>query len=251
MATHTETANYSGRKFTIARKNGQQDKDGEPYFSEWIKEIPQVQPNSKRIFETRPKKDKTDHFELFQKIDGFVVGARKNEVNYGSEIQTNLWVFMVDGEEDYTLDLGKFDGRYSMDFCKRVLDANFDPTKRISLQPYAIFDKTKDRWNIGVSVFSGPNKMDAKVDSPHLVGMPQAEKEETRAGVNWYFDKQANWLVEKMCVVLAAGLSDPISFKQTEKVEMPVPAENYDSRFPANDTTDHEQGAQPGDDLPF
>lgn len=231
MATHTETANYSGRKFTISRKDGQQNKEGDPYFFEWIKEIPQLPPTSKRIFETRPKKDKTDYFELFQKIDGYFVGAAKREVDYGAETQVNLWIFLVDGEEDYTIDLGQFVGRYAMDFEKRLLDTNFDAAKRIGLQPYAIFDKDKKRWNIGVSVYSGINKMEAKIDSEHLSGMPQAEEEKLRNGTsNWYFDKPAAWLWDQLNVrVLEKIIGDPISFKQSPA---PTPLPNTDTVLP-------------------
>ena len=249
MATHTETANYSGRKFTISRKDGQQNKEEDPYFFEWIKDIPQLPPTSKRIFETRPKKDKTDYFELFQKIDGYFVGAAKREVNYGDKSQTNLWVFMVDGEEDYTLDFGTFEGRYAMDFEKRLLDPNFDASKRISLQPYAIFNKDSNRWNIGVSVYSGPNKLEAKVDSAHLAGLPQAEEEKLRNGTsNWYFDKPAAWLWEQLNTrVLEKLIGDPVSFKQVEKVAMPAP-DDYPTDAPPVDYT---QGAQPDDGMPF
>lgn len=229
MATHTETASYSGRKFNISRKDGQQNKDGDPYFFEWIKEIPQVPLTSKRIFETRPKKEKTDYFELFQKIDGYFVGAGKREVNFGAESKVHLVVFMVDGEEDYTVDLGPFDGRYAMDFCKRLLDANFDPSKRISLQPYAIFDKTKNNgqggWNIGISVYSGPNKMDASYKSAHLAGMPQPDEEKLRSGAsNWYYDKVAEWLWAQLNTrVLEKLIGDPVSFKQPVNVPIPDP----------------------------
>lgn len=256
MATHTETANYSGRKFTISRKDGQQNKDGDPYFFEWIKEIPQTPPNSKRIFETRPKKDKTDCFELFQKIDGYFVGAAKREVNFWDKSETHLFIFIVDGEEDYTIDLGEFAGRYAMDFEKRLLDPNFDPEKRISLQPYAILNKDSGRWSIGVSVYSGPNKMEAKVDSAHLKGLPQAEEEKLRNGTsNWYFDKPAEWLWEKMNErVLSKIVGDPISFKPSSAPQAgkessfhpPAQAAPSDPFFPTEEPATAET-----EDLPF
>lgn len=260
MATHTETANYSGRKFTISRKDGQQNKDGDPYFFEWIKEIPQTPPNSKRIFETRPKKDKTDYFELFQKIDGYFVGAAKREVNFGDKTATHLFIFIVDGEEDYTIDLGEFAGRYAMDFEKRLLDPNFDPEKRISLQPYAILNKDSGRWNIGVSVYSGLNKMEAKVDSPQLAGLPQAEEEKLRNGTsNWYFDKPAEWLWEKLNErVLAKIVGDPISFKsaapQASRESSFLPPPQHARSEPSSDDffpTEEPLAPVESDPLPF
>ena len=111
MATHTETTTFSGRKFNIARKNGQIDKEGDPHFFEWLNQAPTGEPG-KRIFEQRTRKSgETAHYELFKKIDGYFVNAVRREVNYGDKSEECILVFMVDGADDYTIDLGRFDGR--------------------------------------------------------------------------------------------------------------------------------------------
>lgn len=252
MATHTETTTFSGRKFNIARKNGQIDKEGEPHFFEWLSKSPSGE-IGKRIFEQRTRKSgEAAHYELFKKIDGYFVGAAKREVNYGDKSEECILVFMVDGSDDYTIDLGRFDGRYAMDFLKRILDPRFDSAQRLSLAPFAILNKDTQRQTIGVSVYSGPNKMEAKYEAPHLVGMPQGEKEENRKGdVTWYFDKAANWLWETAKErVLSKIIGDPISFKQPVKVAMPDPSTVLTGGYPT-DTTNHEQGPLVTDDLPF
>lgn len=225
MATHTETTTFSGRKFNIARKNGQIDKEGEPHFFEWLNQAPTSDPG-KRTFEQRTRKNgENAHYELFKKIDGYFVNAVRRLVNYGDKSEECILVFMVDGADDYTIDLGRFDGRYAMDFLKRILDPRFDATQRISLSPYAITNKDTGRPTIGVSVYSGANKMEAKYESEHLLGMPQGEKEENRKGdVTWYFDKAANWLWETANTrVFSKLVGDPISFKQPVRVPLPSP----------------------------
>jgi hypothetical protein len=255
MATHTETTTFSGRKFNIARKNGQVDKEGEPHFFEWLAQPPSGTPG-KRIFEQRTRKNgEAAHYELFKKIDGYISGAARREVNYGDKSEEVILLFITDGAEDYTIDLGRFDGRYAMDFLKRILDPNFDAKQRLSLAPFSILNKDSGRYTIGVSVYSGPNKMDAKYDSAHLTGMPNGEKEENRRGeVTWYFDKQANWLWSAANErVLSKIVGDPISFNQPVKVAMPAPQSVLGSGvpLPTVDTTNYEQGAEAGEDLPF
>lgn len=235
MATHTETATYSGRKFNIARKNGQVDKEGEPYFFEWLSQLPTGE-TGKRTFEQRTRKNgETANYELFKKIDGYISGADRRLVNYGDKQEECILLFLVDGEEDYTIDLGRFDGRYAMDFLKRILDPNFEAKQRLSLSPYAIEKEHGGGYNIGISVYSGPNKLEAKFDAPHLVGMPNGEKEENRRGeVTWYFDKAANWLWEQaQSRVFSKIMGDPISFKQPVSVPSPTQRPSApDSRFP-------------------
>lgn len=255
MATHTETTTFSGRKFNIARKNGQVDKEGEPYFFEWLNQAPTGDPG-KRTFEQRTRRSgEAAYYELFKKIDGYFVNAVRREVNYGDKSEECVLVFMVDGAEDYTIDLGRFDGRYAMDFLKRILDPRFDATQRMSLSPYAIEREHGSGYNIGVSVYSGPNKMEAKFEAEHLAGMPQGEKEENRRGeVAWYFDKAANWLWETANARVFSKLAgDPVSFKQPVRVPLPNPETVMQPSqkgvpFPS------EADAPPvteGDDLPF
>jgi len=254
MATHTEATTFSGRKFNIARKNGQIDKEGEPHFFEWLSQAPSGDPG-KRIFEHRIRKSgEAAHYELFKKIDGYISGAARREVNYGDKWEEVILIFLTDGAEDYTIELGRFDGRYAMDFLKRILDPNFDAKQRISLAPFSILNKDSGSYTIGVSVYSGPNKMNAKYDSAHLTGMPNGEKEENRRGeVTWYFDKQANWLWSVANErVLSKIVGDPISFNQPVSVPTVTPrTTREDDGFPTVDTTNYEQGALAGEDLPF
>jgi hypothetical protein len=198
MATQTTTGggNY-GRKFTISRKNGQNDKNGKPYFFEWLRELPDNQEG--RIFEMRPSADGTPrYYELFQAIDGILTTVERKPREILGKARTMLCLTLRDGIDVYEIEVGDIDGRYSLDVMKRLLHPDFDQSQKLRLSPYSLAKDTGG-YNIGVSAFSGVNKLSASWKEAHLEGMPEAEKEVLRNGeTNYYFDAQAEWLFERL-----------------------------------------------------
>lgn len=243
MATTTHAAqSYSGRKFSISRKNGVTDKNGEPYFFEYIQDIP-ADPG-KRLFEVRGKRK----FELFKAVSGKLVGIAIEEQTFGPDkVEKHVVVYLQDGPEDYKVVLGKPEDRYASDFMKRILHKDFDSNAVLSLSPFAATEG--DKVNMGVSVYSGANKLTAKKDDPHLQGIaqpqtfvnPKTEKTE----YNW--KPVAAWLwLQVRDFVLPKLQSDPISVPAA-KLPAPQVAPALDHSFPSE-----EPAVMPeSDDLPF
>ncbi len=203
MATHTTTGGDSyGRKFTISRQNGQNDKNGKPYFFEWLRELPEDQAG--RLFETRRAPDGTArHHELFQALDGYLSGLERDLREISGKQRDMLYLKLKDGTDAYEIEIGDYDGRYALDLMKRMLHPDFSLAKKMRVSPYSLI-KDSGGCNIGVSVFSGVNKMVAGWKEPHLAGMPEPVKETLRNGdTNWYFDDQARWLFEKVSELIS------------------------------------------------
>lgn len=203
MATHTTTGGDSyGRKFTISRQNGQNDKNGKPYFFEWLSKLPTDQTG--RLFEERKGTDGTTrHYELFQALDGFLSGLERKIREISGKPRDMLYLKLKDGTDAYEIEVGDYDGRYALDLMKRMLHPDFSLSQKMRVSPYSM---TRDdgKPNIGVSVFSGVNKMTAAWQEPHLEGMPQAVSETLRNGeANWYYDDQARWLFEKVSALIS------------------------------------------------
>lgn len=233
MATQTTTGggNYA-RKFTISRRNGQNDKNGKPYFFEWLRELPDHQ--EKRLFETRNSADGTPrNYELFQAIDGILTTVERKHREILGKARTMLYLNLLDGIDAYEIEVGDIGGRYSLDLMKRLLHPDFDPSQKLRLSPYSLAKDTGG-YNIGVSAFSGVNKLSGSWKEPHLEGMPEAEKEVLRNGdTNYYFDAQAAWLFERV----------------TDKVkQLSLPAVSDQTPIKTTVTANHEQ---PFGDLPF
>jgi len=247
MATHTTTGgeNY-GRKFTISRLNGQNDKNGKPYFFEWLRELPEDQAG--RLFETRRAPDGTArHHELFQALDGYLSGLERDLREISGKQRDMLYLTLKDGIDTYEIEVGDYDGRYALDLMKRMLHPDFSLSQKMRISPYSLI-KDSGGYNIGVSVFSGVNKMTAAWQDPHLEGMPEPVKETLRNGdTNWYFDDQAKWLFEKVSALISG-------IPNTAPDAVGNTAQAYDLPVNPNVRANHDLPADDPlltDDLPF
>ena len=231
MATHTNSGgkNYS-RKFSISRKNGQVDKDGRPFFFEWVKELPETANGDG--FETRKKTDGSlAHYELFSALDGVLNRVSLVDRDFGNGIEQVLCIFLSDGGEDYTVELGRPDHRYSMDFMKRILDPNFNPASKLRVSPYSVTDTKTGKVNMGISTFSGANKLLASRKSderpndafnPNLEGIPQATSQVWKGKTEYDFSPVSNWLLERVNTIVVPRLQrDPITTPRSQPFEFP------------------------------
>lgn len=241
MATHTHTGGHYVRKFSISRENGQADKNGRPYFFEWLKELPPAAEQAGHKFETRKKSTgDLSYYELFSALSGRLVGITTEEKTISGSPETWLILSMTDGPEDYRIEVGRYDGRYALDIMKRLLDPAFNPNANLRLSPYSMTDK-QGKTNIGLSAISGvDDKLSANKEvNPCLEGIAQASSTQFKDRVLWDFSPVANWLFaklqEKVIPLLAPGPAAAPSFPQTSAqkpasnaapVEIPAPAED-------------------------
>lgn len=250
MATTTHAAqSYLGRKFSISRKNGVSDKNGEPYFFEYIQDVP-ADPG-KRLFEVRGERK----YELFKAVSGKLVNIAIEEQTFGPDkVEKHVVLYLVDGPEDYKVILGKPEDRFASDFMKRILSKYFDPSANLSVSPFAIAEG--DKVNMGISVYSGPNKLTGKKDDPHLQGIAQPQTFENpkteKTEYNWR--PVAAWLwLQIRDFVLPKLEKDPIS---TPRVPLQAPATAPQSQKTEDWTSGMTEPAPgvlegEGDDLPF
>lgn len=251
MATTTHAAqNYSGRKFHVSRKDGQTNKDGEPYFFERIDNLPAD--TGKRLFEVRSGGDEPRCYELFKAISGYLVGLAIEEYKFADKEEKHLIVYLQDGAEDYRIGLGKPEERYAMDFMKRVLHKNFDPAAKLSLSPFAIKDKD-GRTNIGISVYSGANKLTGVKEDAHLQGIAQPQTfvnpKTDKTEYNW--KPVAAWLwLQIREFVLPVIKSDPISVP-AQKLPPPPANTPQPQHDPFAGLSAPPVGTLEGEDLPF
>lgn len=245
MATHTTTGGNSYvREFAINRKNGQSDKNGRPYWFEFLKEIPTGQDAEGRIFETRTSEKGPRHYELFAAIDGHMVGMKVEVPAYSQEQQMHLYVDLMDGIDKYRLNLGPVDGRYAMNAMARFASEQFNPGLKVRFSPYAM-ENEKGGFNIGVAIYCGPNKIEARyADGDAGVFNPPQPSTSTHKGKTlWDFSPVAEylwaWMQTHVVPALAGSNVEPL----------PAPAQPAMS-FP---TTAQQPVAQSGpvDDLPF
>lgn len=224
MATHTTTGGDSyGRKFTINRQNGQNDKNGKPFFFEWLRELPTDQTG--RLFEERKGDDgEIKHFELFQALDGYLSGLERKIREIKGKKRDMLYLTLKDGIDAYVIEVGDYDGRYGIDLMKRLLHPDFSLVQKMRVSPYSL-PKNNGGYNIGVSVFSGVNKMTAAWQDAHFDEMPKAVSETLRSGdVNWYYDDQAKWLFEKVSALILGIPNTAPSVGNTPDYNQPVNA---------------------------
>lgn len=213
------------RKFSISREGGTQDKNGRPYFFEFLKELPAEELRTKRKFETRTGSDGSPkHYELFGAIGGLLTGieAEGKEMPSGPEVW--LCLYLSDGPEDYKIECGQIDGRYSLDVMKRLLDPNFDPAQNVRLSPYAIQDKKTEKWNIGLAVMSG---VDGKLRggqsdqfpatyNPSLAGCAAPTSADFKGKTMWDFMPVAEWLLDALRKKVVPKLPNPALIKRAE-----------------------------------
>lgn len=249
MATHTESGTGAQwRKFAISRENGQVDKNGRPYFFEWISGLPAN--TEKRKFETRTKGEKTTHYELFAAMDGYLIDVREEMKDLGNGMESWLVLHLNDLDGEYVIEVGRIDSRYSIDIMKRLLNPNFSPNQKIRLAPYAIA-KEGGGWNIGVSAYSGVDKLEHSQTSDFLRGIAQPLKSEWKGDTLWDYSPVGKWLFDKVQELIAPKLlKDPISVPQPKSTQQP--ANTGDEHFPTTPPpVDHENATSDGDDLPF
>jgi len=261
MATHTDSgAQEFGRRFTIARENGQVDKNSRPYFFEWAKEIP-TDPGKRKFVTRKNGKGEDRYYGLFAALDGRLINVEKYQQDFGGTKEVEDWLKMVliDGTEEYVIEVGKLDGRYSMDIMKRLLDDNFDPNQKLHLAPISSKSKENGKTNMFLSAYSGVNKLEAKYSCQHLEGMPQGEKYEIPGKKPvWSYTNAANWLYEQVTRRVAPQLmKDPISAPtgthtpQAEYKKAGVPWGIVQTVPPPVNTAVTANHEAPDDDLPF
>lgn len=248
MATHTTQGGGGyARKFHIGRENGQSDKNGRPYFFEWLQNLPEDK--TSRKFETRTNAESVQrHYELFAALDGYLFNVDEYSLSFNGTQRNERWLVlsMIDANEEYRIEVGKMDSRWSMDIMKRLLDPNFNPNFKLRISPFSI--TTDGKTQMGLAAISGVDgKLVAKFDSPHLAGMPQAEQATFKGETLWNFEPVANWLFEQVKAKVCPRLtSDPITRPICAPiVPMPAPAPTPPAAtFPANEMDTN-------DDLPF
>lgn len=195
MATHSNIEGSGGsRRFAISRKDGQSDKNGRPYFFEYLRELPTKTPG--RLFETRQKEGGGErHYELFAAIDGILTDVQTKEREIDGKTETHLVLWLNDAGDNYEIDCGKTDGRYSMDVLKRLLDPAFQPALKIRLAPFSM--EKDGKYNIGLSVINGTDsKLTAdREKNNNLANIPQAKSMDWKGKKEWDFTPISNWLL--------------------------------------------------------
>lgn len=245
MATHTESGKGSyGRKFSISRENGQVDKEGRPYFFEWVKELPSHP--GKRKFETRESNGKSRHYELFAALDGYLIDIREEMKDLGKGMEAWLTLHLIDADDEYLIECGRIDERYSMDIMKRLLNPNFSPNQKLRVAPYAVKDE-RGKWNIGISAYSGVDKLDHSQSSDFLQGIHRAESREWKGKTEWDFAPVAKWLFGKVNELVVPNLmKDPVSVPKRQ-----VKTTATDPSFPVIEVQNYENNEADDGGLPF
>ena len=243
MATHTTTGGESGkRRFQIGRENG--EKTARPVFLEWLRELPPVEQRANRQFETRSGANGDRHYERFSALDGILVDIRKESRTIVEDERTFLYVTLDDGQEVYDIEIGDFDGRYSLNLMSRLCSPDFNPTLKTRLSPYAL--ESDGKMYIGVSLYNGPDKIEARRDGEGFAPA-KAETSEFKGKTLWDFTPVANWLFDYLQKNVVGGF--PVDAWATPTAApQPASASTGNAKevpFPVADTT-----GSP-DDLPF
>lgn len=222
MATHSDNGGNYGRTFFIARENGQVAKDGRPYFFEWLRTAPPEGVNGRKFESRTNSAGETRHYELFTALDGYLIGVEIIAKSFDATRQNEKFIVlrMIDQEEEYTVEIGRIDSRWSMDIMKRLLHPAFDPNKKIRIAPYSI--EENGRVNMGISAISIPDaKLTASYKDEHLAGMPQPETREWKGKTEYNFLPVADWLFGQVDTKVVPRLrKDPL----TEPVRVPMPS---------------------------
>jgi len=243
MATHTNAGGEAGkRRFQIGRENG--EKTGKPVFLEWLRELPAEADRKGRIFETRTGSSGPRHYERFSAIDGVITDIRKETRVIMDEEKTLLYLAMDDGDEVYDVEIGDFDGRYSLNLMARLCSPNFNPTLKSRISPYAL--EADGKMYIGVSLYNGTDKIEARREGDGFQPA-KAETSEFKGKKLWDFMPVANWLFDYLQQNVVPNLSGD-AWTAT-----PAPAPTT-ARPPSNATQVPFPTTEPAgvaDDLPF
>ncbi len=201
MATYTTSGSGDYvRKFSISRENGTADKNGKPFFFEWLKELPHESDRKGRKFETRVNgQGEQRYYELFAAVSGKLTGFESETKTIAGTEERWLVLHMTDGPEDFKIETGKIDGRYSLDIMKRLLDPQFNPNQNLRLSPFAIQEK-EGKLFIGLSAISGMDShlTAARDKNTRLDGIAQPTSAEFKGKIMWDFEPVARWLFAEL-----------------------------------------------------
>lgn len=233
MATfHGSMTDDGSRRFRIGRLGG--EKTGEAVILELLKEKPETT-DTRRRFDTRTKPDgKSWTFEVFAAIDGFIADVYTQPREIQGITETILMLDLKDGIDLYRIEVDKFDGRYSQALLSRLADPNFKLADRFRLAPYAFTDKETNKARIGVTCWSGANKLTAR-RADEAAGFLPPEPTQTvfKGETLWDWEPVAKYLYEWVKFnVFHGGESDPFKpVTPTPPAPISVPSPTEDLPF--------------------
>lgn len=231
MALHHGSMNDDGsRRFRIGRIGA--NKTGEVAILELLKSKPETT-DTRRKFDVRTKEDGTQWtFEVFAAIDGILADVYKQPREIQGVTETILVADIKDGIDLYRVEIGHFDSRYSLALLASLADPNFKLTDRFRMQPYAFVDKASGKSRIGVTCWSGANKLEKRrgvADSDFAP--PEPTQTLYKGETLWDFSPVAEYMYNWVRFnVFDAAKADPfISESQSIKADPePEPREPID-----------------------
>lgn len=249
MAAHTTSGSGGNtRWFFIGRKNFEDQ--GKPVFKEYFKVLPPEGSRKGRNFEER----NGSFYETFEMLDGVFTGFEWKVKTIQNVEQTMLIIVLEDAGERFRIEMGNWDGRYSMNFMQRICDTRFNPQIKIAVRPYAGTNNTTGKAYFGINVENGvdqtsnkplqlePRKGEAGIfDLPVVV--PKIERISTGPGTwkekeKFDFYPQAQFLVNYMETVIKPSLPTDIWEVTTAPVD-----DDHDEHVSNNHPT-FQSGAQ-------
>ena len=207
MATHTHSGSgNTTRWFSIGRKNFEDA--GKPVFKEYMKKLPPELERTGRAFEER----NGAFYEVFEMLDGVFTKPEWKVKKILDRDQYMFSIILEDGSERYIIEIGNWDGRYSMNFMQRICDPRFNPGLKIAVTPYAGTNRDTGKPYFGLNVTNGvdketskPLQLDTRKAEPGVFDLPRVEPtvEKDMIGPGQYKEKtvydfkpQAKFLVE-------------------------------------------------------
>lgn len=157
MATHTHSGSGgTTRWFSIGRKNF--EATGKPVFKEYRKTMPPEDQRKGRVFEER----EGAFYEVFEEMDGMFVDFQWKIKSIQGRDQSMFYIVLQDDNEKYVIEIGNWDGRYSMNFMQRICDTRFNPHLKISVRPYAGTNRETGKPYFGINVTNGIDQSTSK-----------------------------------------------------------------------------------------
>lgn len=230
MAAHTTSGSGGNtRWFFIGRKNFEDA--GKPVFKEYFKILPPEQSRKGRNFEER----NGAFYETFEELDGLFTGFEWKAKTIQNVEQTMLIIVLEDAGEKFRIEIGNWDGRYSMNFMQRVCDPRFNPQIKIAVRPYAGTNNTTGKPYFGINVTNGvdaatnkPLLLEPRKSEPGIFDLPIVEPkiEKVSTGPGTWKEKQvfdfypqAQFLVNYMTNVIKPKLPNDIWEVSTAPVD--------------------------------
>lgn len=253
MATHTNNGGSNNRKFAIGRENG--EKTARPVFLEWLRELPAEDDRKGRIIETRQGSNGPRYYERFSALDGMIIDIWKESRAIMEEERTFLYIKLDDGNEVYEVEIGDFDGRYSLNLMARLCSPDFDPMKKSRVSPYAT--EKDGKMYIGVSLYNGPDKIESRREGDGFQPT-KPETSEFKGKTLWNFLPVAQWFYDYLQTNVVPNLPEN-AWQVVPAPSGPAPQPATTARtsnasqvpFPVDDVTSHAEGIPDGSDLPF